>query len=235
MQGVEGYEAYRRAGTGLDMSATVIEPLDELRKFEPVSDAMVLAAIDRAERHRGGAGEGARMPNLAEHLGFVHGPWTARRLRPQLDTLSDAGALERVRRKGIVLLMLTEKGRERATRARRTVALPESPQHRAWRQTRKMAVEQLARLREEARRAVRDAGRVLDVEGADSEALFLLAGRLREVLQHLGSATYCAREWPEPDDAHADIDDDRPPWYRSSRRSTWGWGRSTGPGTESEA
>ena len=35
------------------MSATVIESLDELRKFAPVSDAVVLAAIDRAERHAG--------------------------------------------------------------------------------------------------------------------------------------------------------------------------------------
>ncbi len=40
------------------MSATVIEPLNELRKFEPVSDAVVLAALDRAERHRRGTGEG---------------------------------------------------------------------------------------------------------------------------------------------------------------------------------
>ena len=216
------------------MSATVIEPLDELRKFEPVSDAMVLAAIDRAERHRRGTGEGARMPNLAQHLGIVHGPWTARRLRPQLDTLIDAGALERARQKGIVLLVLTEKGRKRAARARPTVALPESPQHRAWRLTRTMAVERIAALREEARGAVRDAGLLLDAEEVDSEALFLLAVRLREALQHLGCATYCTREWAEPDDARADVEDDAE-WYGPSRRSTWGWGRSTGPGTESEA
>jgi hypothetical protein len=61
-------------------AATITNPgelVDELCRFEPVSDAVVLAAIDRAERHRGGTGEGARMSNLAEHLGFVHGPWTA--------------------------------------------------------------------------------------------------------------------------------------------------------------
>ncbi len=215
-------------------AATITNPgelMDELRRFEPVSDAVVLAAIDRAERHRGGTGEGARMSNLAEHLGFVHGPWTARGLRLQLDALVEAGALERVKRQGLVLLVLTGKGRRRAARARRTVALPESPQYRAWRQTRKKAVERIDGLREDARRAVQDAGRLLDAEEADSEALFLLAVRLKEALQYLGSATYCAREWAEPDDALADIDDDRPPWYRSSRRSTRGWGRSTGPGT----
>ncbi len=205
-----------------------------MSKFEPVSDAAVLAAIDRAERHRGGTGDGATMSNLAEHLGFVHGPWTARGLRPQLDALIDAEALERTRRQGMVWWVLTVKGRRRAARARRTVVLPESPQHRAWRQTRKKAVERIDRLREDAHRAVQDAGRLLDAEEADSETLFLLAVRLKEALQYLGSATYCAREWAEPDDARADIDDD-PPWYRPSRRSTRGWGRSTGPGTESEA
>lgn len=27
------------------------------------------------------------MSDIAEHLGFVHGSWTTRRLRPQLDAL----------------------------------------------------------------------------------------------------------------------------------------------------
>ncbi len=66
VQGVPGREAYRRAGADLDMTATVIEPLDELRRFEPVSDAVVLAAIDRAERHRRGAVEGVMGSTLAE-------------------------------------------------------------------------------------------------------------------------------------------------------------------------
>ena len=173
--------------------------------------------------------------NLAEHLGFVRGPWTARGLRPQLDALIDAGALERVKRQGMVRLVLTEQGRTQAAQARRTVTLPESPQHRAWRQTRKKAVERIDGLRKDARRAVQDAGRLLNAEQVDSETLLLLAVRLKEALQYHGSATYCAREWAEPDDAHADTEDDRPPWYRPSRRSTRGWGRSKGPGTEGEA
>ncbi len=216
------------------MNATVIEPLDELRKFEPVSDAVVLAALDRAERHGRGTGAGVMGSHLAEHLGFVRGPWTARGLRPQLDALIDAGSLERVKRQGIVRLVLTEQGRTQAARARQTVVLPESPQHRLWRQTRRMAVERIDGLREDARRAVQDAGRLLDAEEADSEALFLLGVRLREALGYLGCATYCAREWSEPDDARADIEDGAPA-YRPSRRSTVGWGRPTGPGTEGEA
>jgi hypothetical protein len=215
------------------MSAIVVESLDEMRKFEPVSDAVVLGAIDRAECHTRGRGEGVRMSTLAEHLGFVHGAWTARGLRPQLDALIDAGALERVKRQGIVRWVLTVKGRRRAVRARGTVVLPESPQHRTWRQTRKKAVEQIDGLREDAHRAVQGAGRLLERGEADSEALFLLAVGLKDALQYLGSATYCAREWAEPDDARADKDDD-PLWYGPSRRSTWGWGHSTGPGSATE-
>ena len=109
------------------MSATVIEPVDELRKFEPVSDAAVLAAIDRAERHRGGTGEGARMSNLAEHLGFVHGPWTVRGLRPQLDALINAGALERARRAGDGLAGANREGAQAGgagTQDRRPAGVP---------------------------------------------------------------------------------------------------------------
>ncbi len=119
--------------------------------------------------------------------------------------LIDAGALERVKRHGVLRLVLTEKGRTQVARARRTVALPESPQHRFWKQTRKVAVERIDGLREDARRAVQDAGRLLDREEANSEALLLLAVRLREAVQYLGSATYCAREWPEPDEGLAEV------------------------------
>lgn len=208
------------------MSATATPMTEKPRRFEPVSDAVVLAAIDRAEVHRE-RGEGASMENIADHLGFVYNAWTSRRLRPQLDALIDAGVLERVRLLGFIRLVLTEKGRARAAQARQAVALPESPQHRAWRQTRRTAVERIGGVREDARQAVQDAGRLLDAEEVDSDAWFALAERLREALQNLGCATYCAREWAEPDDTHADTDDDRPPWHRPSRRSTRGWDRST--------
>ncbi len=141
----------RRGGA---MSAAV-EPLEEMRRFEPVSETVVLAAIDRAERHGAHRGEGATMSTVAEHLGFVHASWTTRGLRPRLEALVAAGALERMRRHGLVWWALTEKGRRRAARARRTVALPESPQHRAWRRTREEAVERIDGLREEARGVIR--------------------------------------------------------------------------------
>jgi hypothetical protein len=42
----------------------------ELGRFEPVSDAYVLAAIERAERHREREHEGVMLSDIAEHLGL---------------------------------------------------------------------------------------------------------------------------------------------------------------------
>src|SRR6204780_6026641 len=64
----------------------------ELGRFEPVSDALVLAAVERAERHREREGEGVMMSDIAEHLGFVHGSGATRRPRPQIDGLIAGGS-----------------------------------------------------------------------------------------------------------------------------------------------
>lgn len=84
----------------------------ELGRFEPVSDAIVLAAVERAERHREREGEGVMMSDIAKHLGFVHGSWTTRRLRPQIDALIAEGSLARSRRHGVVVWELTAVGGE---------------------------------------------------------------------------------------------------------------------------
>ncbi|MGA9876887.1 MAG: hypothetical protein WBQ21_13885, partial [Solirubrobacteraceae bacterium] len=107
--------------------------LDGLRRFEPVSDALVLAAVERAERHREREREGVLMSDLVEHLGFVHGSWTTRRLRPQLEALIAAGQLARSRRHGVVVWELTSSGRRRVAQTRKAggeLGLPEAPQHR---------------------------------------------------------------------------------------------------------
>jgi hypothetical protein len=61
----------------------------DLRPFEPISDAQILAAISRAEVHDGQ--DDASRSDIAAHLGFAHNSWTTRRLRPQLDALRSAG------------------------------------------------------------------------------------------------------------------------------------------------
>jgi hypothetical protein len=92
-------------------------------------------------------------------------------------------------------------------RAGEVEELPEAPQHRAWRHARLMAGERIDGFRTEAREALDEAAMLLDAEDAHSDAWFGVAGRLRAACWRVGSATYCLREWREPDDARPDVDD----------------------------
>lgn len=74
----------------------------ELRPFaHPVSDALVLAAAERAELHkpRGGC-SGVMLGDVFAHMGFIYNGAATRQLRPRLDGLLSAGALEQTRRHG---------------------------------------------------------------------------------------------------------------------------------------
>jgi hypothetical protein len=205
-----------------------------------VSDALVLAAVERAARHREREGEGVMMNDIAEHLGFVHGSWTSRRLRPQFDALIAEGSLARSRRHGVVVWALTEAGRgqlERMRRAGEVEELPEAPQHRVWRYARATAGERIDAFRAEAREALEDAAMLLDAEDAHSDAWFGVAERLQASCWRVGSATYCLREWREPDDARPDVDDrwdtgddvldseelGRVRYRRTGQRGVWRW------------
>jgi DNA-binding MarR family transcriptional regulator len=217
------------------------QPLDsELGRFEPVPDALVLAAIERAERHREREREGVMMSDIAEHLGFVRGSWTSRRLRRQLDALIAEGLLARSRRHGAVVWELTDDGRGRLDRMRRAGEageLPEAPQHRAWRHARVMAGERIDGFRADAREALEQAAMLLDAEDAPSDTWFGVAERLQASCWRVGSATYCLHEWREPDDALPDVDDrcdtgddlldseelGSVRYRRTGRRGVWRW------------
>jgi hypothetical protein len=65
-----------------------------------------------------------------------------------------------------------------------------------------------------------DEGRsLLDAADVPSDEWFKLAPRLENDCWRLASATYCLREWPEPDDARADVDEGE---FRG-RRNVWQW------------
>lgn len=190
----------------------------DLRPFEPVSDAQILAAIHRAEVHD--QQDHASRSDIAAHLGFVHNSWTTRRLRPQLDALRSAGCVQDVRRNGLDLLALTDAGRRALAKARRAgeTVLPESPQHRRWRHSRALAGERIDGFRRALRASLAEAGALLDTERAPSAAWLEFAKRLSRDCKRLGSASYCLFEWPEPGDERADVDDEI-----KGRRSVWDW------------
>jgi len=184
---------------------------------------LMLAAVERATRHDIHGGPDVGWGRVVNHLGFARGAWTTRRLRPQAEALEAAGLLARSNRLGSPHWGLTEKGRRRLQRARRAGnvgPLPEAPQHRVWREARALAREQIERFRGEARATLSEAMRLLDEGNGDSDAWHELARRSQWELERLSSATYCLREWPEPDDARADVKEPR-----NGLRNTGLWGR----------
>ncbi len=187
----------------------VPDPGCDLRQFEPVSDGLVLAAIDRAERHGEQEGESARIRVIADHLGFLHGHGTTRGLRPNIDALIEAGDLLPLRAGANARWVVTDGGRRRVARELQAgeIVLPEAPQHRVWRHARENATRRIGGFREQFRQALDDAESVRKAEQVDSDAWFGLAQRLLQICWQLGSATYCLNEWREPQDACVDIDD----------------------------
>jgi len=129
------------------------------------SPELVLAAVDRAERH-------SRKPNqlgvpkspIAAHLGLPHSSWTTRRVRPILERLETDGLIEQLRRHGVTLWTPTSNGRRRLSALQRagTIALPESPQHRAWREARAAAEARHEEFRAGLRHELAQASTLLD-------------------------------------------------------------------------
>jgi hypothetical protein len=120
-----------------------------------------------------------------------------------MEQLTAAGLLTRTRRHGVLVWAITPAGRRRLAQARRRgqIALPESPQHREWRYAREEAADRLQEFRQLLDGALAEASNLLETEAAESLSFVSLAGRLRQTCWQLGSAIYCLREWPEPDDA----------------------------------
>src|SRR5215207_2265476 len=80
-------------------------------RWQPPSDELVLAAVDRAERHSVAAVPGATIVEIAGHLGMARGPVAGRRLRPILARLvAERGWLEHRRMLGGDDWMLTAVG-----------------------------------------------------------------------------------------------------------------------------
>jgi hypothetical protein len=185
---------------------------DELRRFEPVSDAVILVALDRAERYEypnPWSEKGVYWTTLVAHLGFVRDSWTTRRLRPQVQALIDAGLIVRTQNARRVRWSLTDAGAVAATQARLDgqVSLPDSPVRRQWRRARSEAAEQSEGIRARLGDELRHALALFDA-GGDSAAWYRTSDRLSRECRRLGGAVFCLDEWDEPDDEHPDCDRD---------------------------
>jgi len=175
---------------------------------ESTSDELVLAAIQRAAHHRARTTAAVPVWAICAHLDIPRRSGAARRLRIRLDVLHAAGLIALSRPHGIQAWALTRDGTrhlQRERRAGRVPELPESPQHRAWRDARTAANQHINRFRDELKNELQAALTQLD-SNPDSDRLYQLAEHLDHNARRLASATYCAREWAEPGDAHPDID-----------------------------
>lgn len=177
----------------------------------PPSDELVLAAIERAARHRARDTPAVPIWAIAEHLALPRRSARGRRLRAQLERLVATGALEPGRRRGVPTWALSARGRRRLRGARlagQAPMLPESPQHLAWRNAQTLAACEIERFRRALADGLEQARRLLDAQPpGHSDAWFELGERLHRDARRLGSASHCLREWPEPQDERADLDE----------------------------
>jgi len=192
-------------------------------------DELVLAALARAERHRNPQlKSGLPIAVIKEHAGLDRRGWSTLQLRPQIERLEAAHLIRRSKRHSHAVWSLTDAGHKRLAEVRAAGTLgplPESPQHREWRQAREAARLELDQLRTDLGLLL---GQALDLLGENphppSQLWLDLAPRLARACTWLGSATYCLREWPEPDDNEADLE-------TSTRRKTEEWAKHrTAPG-----
>jgi hypothetical protein len=193
--------------------------MPDRRGDQPASSAeeqpaeLVLAALDRAVRHRPGR-SGAPLWTVLEHLHVPRRSGSARTVHARLGQLQERGWVERGTERGVELWRLTGTGRRGLRRALASAEPPrlgESPQHARWRGAQLLAAQELDRFRERLRADLAEALRALDADPPlDSDGWFELGARLRGDCRRLGSAWHCLHEWEEPDDEQADVDADTP-------------------------
>jgi ribosome-binding protein aMBF1 (putative translation factor) len=183
-----------------------------------ITDVLVLAAVERAVRHeRRGTPRAVSAWAVYEHVGVSSRSRAGRCVRAELTAL-DGSVLSRGKRHGVETWELTAAGRRRLSRLRakgRLPGLPESPQHRAWREAHAMAEQRVegfrAALLEDVRRAHELLGSPHAPRRTGSDVWFELGERLQQECRRLASATHCLCEWREPDDTRADVDNHTDP------------------------
>src|ERR1700688_3122941 len=176
----------------------------------PISDELLLAAIDRAERHRAASPDdsGETLAQIKRHLSLPHHGGTTLILRPKLQALQTAGLIKASRRHSRDYWLLTDTDHQRLEALRRSGKLgelPESPQHQYWREAQVAASDRIAGFRGDLRGALDEAIGLLEADHeSDSATWYALSERLHQAGRKLASVIHCLRVWPEPDDSQPD-------------------------------
>lgn len=186
------------------MSDERARPTSELGPSGPVSDDGVLAAVSRAERLEK---SWVTVSEIAGHLGWRYSGGATVRLRPPLERLVASGLLESTdppRRKIRSKEWSTTAAGRRHLASADPVRLPESPQHRRWRQDRDVAAWAMDGVRAEAREVVDRAYDLLwDRRVEDpitEEEVWRLVRRFEAAMGDFALATRMCDGWAEPTD-----------------------------------
>jgi hypothetical protein len=179
-----------------------------------ITDELILAALSRAETHHGY--QSAPDWEVLEHLSLARRSKKARLVKARLPELAEAGFLSQSRRHGVAVWASTAKTRKRLAQVPDEVmrSLPESPQHRRWREARDVAEQEIEGFYLSLRDGVDAAADLLSMPmppGASSDEWFALGERLHRACRQLGSATHILHEWAEPTDDKADHDEHSEP------------------------
>ena len=170
-------------------------------------DAVILAAIQRAELHdRHRDGPGTTYSHVVDHLGLPMGSATGHKLRPRFRAMEAAGLIAPAKRHSLIFYTATRKGK-RVLKAAGDVELPESPQHRYWREAHAAAAERIQGFRDDLRALLSECRTLLADDATNAAAWCAFGDRVERACSRLGSATYCLREWTEPSDDTRDVDD----------------------------
>jgi len=201
-------------------------PTKEPIPAEPPAPELLLGAIDRADRHRRNTDNpGASVANIKEHLGLPHNGATTIRLRPIWQNLEADGLIEQTRHRSHAYWHLTRSGHRHLAAAQDASGLyqlPESPQHRRWRETHAAAGQRIGEFQDDLREAIGEVAWLLDADRQpESGEWYAIGEKLKRICERVGSATHCLYEWPEPDDMSADIDE--PPFGQRARREMGHW------------
>jgi DNA-binding PadR family transcriptional regulator len=150
------------------------------------------------------------MNDIANHLGWRYSGAATLRLRPLLERLVAADLLTTKEppghKKRSQKWTITPAGRRRLPSAD-PVYLPESPQHRRWRQHRDVAAWAVEGVRADAARAMNEAydlftdKRADPLRGAD---IYRVMRRFETAMKAFAMAIRMSDEWPEPSDECAD-------------------------------
>lgn len=174
-----------------------------------ITDDLILAAINRAECHHGY--QGAPDWEVLEHLALPSRSKKARQVKARLPELLEAGFLRQYRQSGVGLWATTGQTRKRLAEVPEVMlALPESPQHRKWRDAHDAAEYEIEGFYLALRDGVDAAADLLSAPvppGPPSDAWFEIGERLRRACRRLGSAAHILYEWVEPSDDEADRDE----------------------------